>query len=190
MDTKAPHMHAVQETTDKISEQRQLFMEISANVSEQAARAGTQLMQSQAETLHRTMSASNELAARFIEQSADQLLRIFGMWGKKSQEAAQGLPENVQATVPPNPNPTELAQDISREWLDFFRERTAKNLAGFNSLISCRNPQDLAAAQNAIMRDNLISFLQCAQRVTTKSMKIADAAAKSASKAVERSNPS
>ncbi|MFO1100192.1 MAG: phasin family protein [Xanthobacteraceae bacterium] len=181
MSIKTPHMQAGQEITNKIAE---------TDIREQAARAGAQLMQSQAETLQATMNASSELAARLMEQSADQLRRIFSVWGKEAQKPIQSVSQNVQATAPVNPSLNELARDISREWLEFFRERTAKNLAGFNRLIACRNPQDLAAAQSAITRDNLISFLQCAQRVTTKSMQMANAAAKSAANAVERSDPS
>ena len=66
------------------------------------------------------------------------------------------------------------SQSISREWTDFARERIEQNFNRFDSFLRCRTPQDFAALQSELLRDNLESFLQCARRVAEKSVHVAD----------------
>ena len=79
-----------------------------------------------------------------------------------------------------------VTQSISREWVNFIRERMERNFNRFESLLRCRTQQDLAAVQSEYLRDNLESFLQCSRRIAETSMQIADEATKRTAEAVER----
>ena len=70
--------------------------------------------------------------------------------------------------------------------MNFARERMAQNLNRFENLLRCCTPQELAAIQSELLRDNLGSFLQCARRIAEMSMQKADEATKRITQPVER----
>jgi hypothetical protein len=177
---------AVQEATRAGVEQADRIVKISSDVSERAARAGTEILQRNAETVQEALQSSAEIAARLTEKSADQLSRVFGMSGEEAHKAAQKSSENIDAIIHSSSVLAEVSQGISREWVNFARERMEQNLNRVDSLMRCRTPQDFAAVQSEFLRDNLESFLQCARRIADKSMHLADEATKRTAEAVER----
>jgi hypothetical protein len=78
-----------------------------------------------------------------------------------------------------------VTQSISREWVNFTRERMEQNFNLFDSLLRCRTPQDITAVQSDILRDSLESFLQFARRIAEKSMHMADEANKRTAEAAQ-----
>lgn len=176
---------AVQEATREGVEQADRIVKISTNVSERAARAGTEILQRNAETVQEALQSSAEIAARLTEKSADQFSRVFGISGEEAHKAAQKSSDNIDAIIHSSSVLAEVSQSISREWVNFTRERMEQNLNRFDSLMRCRTPQDFAAVQSEFLRDNLESFLQCARRIAEKSMQMADEATKRTAEAVE-----
>lgn len=176
---------AVQEATREGVEQPDRIVKISTDVSERAARAGTEILQRNAETVQEALQSSAEIAARLTEKSADQFSRVFGISGEEAHKAAQKSSDNIDAIIHSSSVLAEVSQSISREWVNFTRERMEQNLNRFDSLMRCRTPQDFAAVQSEFLRDNLESFLQCARRIAEKSIQMADEATKRTAEAVE-----
>jgi hypothetical protein len=176
---------AVQEATREGVEQADRIVKISTDVSERAARAGTEILQRNAETVQEALQSSAEIAARLTEKSADQFSRVFGISGEEAHKAAQKSSDNIDAIIHSSSVLAEVSQSISREWVNYTRERMEQNLNRFDSLMRCRTPQDFAAVQSEFLRDNLESFLQCARRIAEKSMQMADEATKRTAEAVE-----
>ena len=178
---------AVQEAAREGTEQASRIAQVSTDVSERVARAGTELLQRNAETIQEALQSSAEIAARLTERSADQFARVFGISGDEAFKAAQKSSDNLDAIIQSSSVLAGVGQSISREWVNFTRERMEQNFNRFESLLRCRTPQDLAAVQSEFLRDNLESFLQCARRIAEASMQMADEATKRTAESVERS---
>jgi hypothetical protein len=160
--------------------------QISTHVSERAARIGTEILQRNAETVQEALQSSGEIAARLTEYSADQFGRMFGISGEEAHKAVQKSSNNLDAIIQSSSVLAEVTQSITREWLNFTRERMEQNLNRFETLLRCRTPQDVTEVQSEIVRDNLESFLQCARRIAEISMQaVADEATKRTAEAVE-----
>lgn len=134
------------------------IVQISSDVSERAARVGAEILQRNAESVQEALQSSGEIAARL----ADQFGRVFGLSGEEAHKAVQKSSDDLDAIIQSSSVLAEVTQSISREWVNFTRERMEQNLNRFDSLLCCRTPQDLAAVQSEFLRDNLESFLQCA----------------------------
>ncbi|MGZ8309471.1 MAG: hypothetical protein ACXWU0_06630 [Rhodoplanes sp.] len=129
---------AVQEATREGVEQADRIVKISTDVSEPAARAGTEILQRNAETVQEALQSSAEIAARLTEKSADQFSRVFGISGEEAHKAAQKSSDNIDAIIHSSSVLAEVSQSISREWVNFTRERMEQNLNRFDSLMLCR----------------------------------------------------
>jgi hypothetical protein len=176
----------VQEAIRESGEQAGGVVQITTDASERAARAGTQIFQRNVETVQEALQSSAEIAARLTERSADQFGRVFGISLDEAHKAAQKSSDNLDGIIQSSSVLAGMTQRISREWLNFTRERMEQNLNKFEGLVCCRTPQDLAAVQSEFLRDNLESFLQCALRIAETSMQMADEATKRTAEAVER----
>jgi len=178
---------AVQEAAREGTEQASRIAQVSTDASERVARAGTELLQRNAETIQEALQSSAEIAARLTGRSADQFARVFGISDDEAFKAAQKSSDNLEAIIQSSSVLAGVGQSISREWVNFTRERMEQNFNRFESLLRCRTPQDLAAVQSEFLRDNLESFLQCARRIAEASMQMADEATKRTAESVERS---
>ena len=175
----------VQETLREGAEQASRIAQVSTDASERAARVGSEILQRNAETVQDALKSSAEIAARMTERSADQFGRVFGISGDEAHKAAQKSSENLDAIIQSSSVLAGVTQSISREWVNFTRERMEQNFNRFESLLRCRTPQDLAAVQSEFLRDNLESFVQCGRRIAEKSMQMGDEATKRTAEAVE-----
>ena len=82
-------IEAVQDTTREDAEQVSRITQISADTSERAAHAGTEILQRNVETIQDALQSSAEIAARLAERSADQFGRVFGISVDEAHKAAQ-----------------------------------------------------------------------------------------------------
>ena len=130
-------------------------VQISTDASERAARAGTQIFQRNVETIQEALQSSAEIAARLTERSADQFGRVFGISVDEVHEATQKSSDNLDAIIQSSSVLAGVTQSMSREWVCFTRERMEQNFNRFESLLHCRTPQDVAAFQTELLRDNL-----------------------------------
>ena len=143
------------------------------------------MLQTNVGTAQQALQSGAEMAARLAESSVNQFGRALGLSGDGTHTAAQQSSENIDAIVRSGAMIVEVTQSISREWTDFARERIEQNFNRFDSLLRCRSPQDFAALQSEILRDNLESFLQCARRVAEKSVPVADESTRKVAENVE-----
>ena len=156
-----------------------------ADICERAARAGAEMLQKNVETAQQALQSGAEMAARLTESSVNQFGRVLGLSADGTHTAAQQSSENIDAIMRSSAMIVEVTQSISREWTDFARERIEQNFNRFDSLLRCRTPQDFAALQSELLRDNLESFLQCARRVAEKSVHVADKSTRKVAENVE-----
>lgn len=146
-----------------------------ADAGEQTARAGADAMNRNADTFQQVWRSGLDLAQQLTARSADQMARAFGLSGDgAAQRAAEQSSRNVEAIVSSSTMIAQTMQDMSREWLDFSRQRMEQNLKQVNSMLSCRTPQDLIAAQSDLVRANFESFLQSSRKMAEMSMRMAE----------------
>jgi hypothetical protein len=144
-----------------------------AAVSDQAVRAGVELMQRNAETVQRAFQCSARLAARFTELSADQFGRAFGISGESAEEAAQKSSHNVEAIVQSSAVLTEITQRLCEEWAHITRARVDRGFERLDAFLQCRTPHDFTALQSELMRDNMETFLGYARKAGEHSVRLA-----------------
>jgi len=68
-------------------------------------------------------------------------------------------------------------QEISREWLGLVQHGFQKNIEGVQALASCRNVQDVVAAQTELVRDNIQQIVDNSRQIAESSVRVADEAA-------------
>jgi Phasin protein len=144
-----------------------------AAASDQAVRAGVELMQRNAETIQRAFQCGARLAARFTELSADQFGRAFGLSGESAEEAAQKSSHNVEAIVQSGAVLTEITQRMCEEWAHIARARVDRGFERFDAFMQCRTPHDFTALSSELLRDNMETFLGYARKAGEHSVRLA-----------------
>jgi hypothetical protein len=144
-----------------------------AAASDQAVRAGVELMQRNAETLQHALQCGARLAARLSERSTDQIGRSIGVSGEGAEEAAQRSTRNFQAIVQSGAALTEITQRLCEEWVDIARARVDRGFDRFDAFLQCRTPHDFTALSSELMRDNMETFLGYARKAGEQSARIA-----------------
>jgi phasin family protein len=144
--------------------------------SERAARTGTEMMQQNAEVFRRMWQSGFEMASKMGGRSAEDFARVFGLSGDEVRQANEQASRNVDAIVETSTVLTQGFDGISREWFEFARKRIEQNLHRVNELTRCRSPQQFAALQSEILRDNIEDLLHSSRRVAEISAKLAEQA--------------
>ena len=140
------------------------------------ARAGADMISRNTETVQQAWDSGSKITSKVTERSMDQFARAFGITGENAQHAAQQSSRNLETIVQSGTILASGMQNMLREWLDFARKRTEQNFSRFDTLLSCRTPQELLAAQSDMVRDNLEDFVQSTKRVADISVQMADEA--------------
>lgn len=174
----------VQEAED--AEQASHITQTSGDARERTARLGPEIFQRNVDTVQEALQSSAELAARLTQRSADQLGRVIDISLDEAHKAAQNSSDNLDTIIQSTSILTEVTQKLSREWVNFTRERMEKNFNRFESLFHCRTPQEVAALQTEFLRDNLENFLRCARWIAEKYVQVADETTKRTAQAIER----
>ena len=117
----------MQEAAREGAGQASLIAQISTDVSERAARAGKEILQRHADTVQEALQLSAEIATHLTERSADQFGRVCGIFGEEAHKAAQKSSDNLDAIIQSSSVLAEVTQSISREWVNFTRERMEQN---------------------------------------------------------------
>jgi hypothetical protein len=144
-----------------------------AAASDQAVRAGVELMRRNAETLQHALQCGARLAARLSERSTDQLGRTIGISGESAEEAAQRSTRNFEAIVQSGAVLTEITRRLCDEWVDVARARVDRGFDRFEAFLRCRTPQDFTALSSELMCDNMGTLLGYARRAGEQSVRIA-----------------
>jgi len=71
---------------------------------------------------------------------------------------------------------SEAAERLFGEWADIGRARMERGFDRINAFRQCRTPQDFAALQGELLRDNMQTVLGCARKAREHSARLADEA--------------
>ena len=83
---------AMQEAAREGAGQASLIAQISTDVSERAARAGTEILQRHADTVQEALQLSAEIAAHLTERSADQFGRVAAFSARRRTRLRRNRP--------------------------------------------------------------------------------------------------
>ena len=119
-------------------------------------------------------------------RSTDQFSRPFGLSGNETHRAAERAVRNAETILQSTAAVSKGMSEISREYFELVRHQMENNIERMNELWRCRTPQDVAAVQSDIVRENLESFLESSRRMADVSVKLAEDAAKHMAQNTER----
>jgi len=165
---------AARETARRTTEQKTRMAGVAADASEKAVRAGADIMQTHAEAVQKTFQSGATTAAGLTERSAETFGRVMGLSGEEAQKAVQKSVGNLDAILQSGTVLAEVTQRLTGQWVDFARERLERNMDRLERLVHCRTPQEFAALQSEIVRDNLEEFLNYSRRAAEQSMRTAE----------------
>jgi hypothetical protein len=177
---------SAERTTRKIAEETSRAARHMTEVSERAARANAEMLTGQAETIQQMWQSGSELASQLTARSAEQFTRAFGITGDDAQESTQQTSRNLAAIVQSSSVLTHGLRAISTEWFELTRKRIERSLDHIDTLMRCRTPQDLAAAQSDALRDHLEGVIKGTHRMAEISVQTADEASRKVTENVER----
>jgi hypothetical protein len=157
-----------------------------AEVGERAARAGADVFAHNTDALQRAWHSGVSLATQLSEQSFDQFARMFGLASERTKEASQRSSRHVEAIVHSSSVFTGGLEILSRAWIDFAQERVAQQRHQFEQILRARTPQDLAAINAEMWRDNIEGLLHSYRRVAEVSSRLTEEAVKRIAENTER----
>src|SRR5258708_22593452 len=163
-------------TASEFAEGAARMKDAAARASDQAMRLSVEIMERNAEAVQYTLACGAKLVARMTERCAYQFGRAIGLSGEGAERAAQRSSRNLEAIVQSGTVLTELAQRLCEEWTEIARARMDRGFDRIDGLLQCRTPQDFAALQSEMLRDNLETLLGYARKVGEHSALLADEA--------------
>jgi hypothetical protein len=175
-----------EEATQRNSETAGQIGRSALDASERATHSGAEMMQHNAEVIRRMWQSSLDVFSRMGGRPAEDFARLFGMSGEDVRSANEQSSRNVDAIVESSAVLTQGLDGISREWFDFARKRIEHNLQRFNDLARCRSPQQFAAVNSDILRDNIEDLLHSSRRVAEMSAQLAEHAVGKITENLER----
>lgn len=155
-----------------------------------AADAAEKAVRETAETARKETRA---FADRAAAETSEAIKAAEAVTDEAGRTAAAALRVMEQAT--PDPAAVSRAtealaarmRELSNEWVQAFRDQTAKNLEGVARLAECRSPLDLMRVQTELAREGLNDSVILARRLNTASLRTLGAIAQdSASAATSR----
>jgi hypothetical protein len=167
-------------TANEFAEGASRVKDAAARANDDAMRAGLEMFKRNAEIVQHTLECGAKLASRMTERSATQFGRAFGLSGGGGGEAAQTSSRNIEAIVQSGATLTDMTQCMTQrfvdEWADIARARIERGFDRMSALSQCRTPQDFAAFQSEVLRDNIETFLVFARKAGEHSTRLADEA--------------
>ncbi len=148
-----------------------------AEAGEQVARAGADMLKQNVETFQNTWRSGLEAATSVMGRSSEQFGRTLGLSGEEAQkatEATERSARNAQTLLYSGTAAARVMGGMSQEYFQMVRHQVEKNLDHMNKLLTCRTPQDFAAAQSDIVRETVETGLESSRRIADMSLKMAD----------------
>ena len=112
---------------------------------------------------------SDTIAAPSIDlveaPSADTGIGMSELGRKEAEVVRPAPPSKLEAFVQSGRALSETTLRIVRSLMESSYEYQERNLGGLNKLLECRTPQDFAALQCNLLRDNIESFLAYGRRM-------------------------
>ncbi|WFU14151.1 phasin family protein [Bradyrhizobium sp. CB3481] len=177
--------HAGERTAEQASRLGQTAAEQTARVGQVAAEAGaevarasTDLLKQNAETLQNAWRFGLEMATSVMGRSTEQFGRSLGLSGGGVQQATERSARNTQTVLYTGTAAAKVMGGISQEYFQMVRHQVEKNMDHMNDFWACRTPQDFAAIQSDMVRETVETVLESSRRMADMSIKMADDAGK------------
>lgn len=139
-----------------------------AEAGRAAAKANTEILNSQIETAQQAVRTSFEAGLRGLEGLSQNWTRAFGV-ATPGGDLAEQSAQNVQAVAQASSVLAKSAQDASRVWFDLTQRAMRTNLEALGRLASCRSFQEVATLQTNLMRDNLQQAIESSEVIARAS---------------------
>jgi phasin family protein len=152
------------------------------------AQASANLLKQNVETIQNTWRSGLESATSVMERSTEQIGRTLGVSGEGAQqatEAAERSARNAQTLLYTSNVAAKAMSDVSQEYFQMVRHQFETNMELMRELWTCRTPQDFAAVQTDLMRQNVETALETSRRIADLSRKMADEAGKQIKQSME-----
>jgi hypothetical protein len=150
------------------------------------ARASANLLQQNAEALQNVWRFGLDMAQTVMGRSTDQLSQTLGLSGNEAQQATERSARNAEMMFHSTTAVSKLTGDMSREYFELVRHQVQNSIGRISELWRCRTPQDVAALQSDLVRDNMGAFLESSRRMADLSVKLADDTTKQMNQTIER----
>jgi phasin family protein len=148
-----------------------------AEAGEDVARASADMLKQNVETLQNTWRDGLEVATSVMGRSSEQFGRTLGLSGEelqKATEATERSARNAQTLLYSGTAAARVMGGMSQEYFQMVRHQVEKNLDQMTKLLTCRTPQDFAAAQTDMVRETVETALESSRRIADMSLKMAD----------------
>jgi len=155
-----------------------------AAASASTARAATDLMRGQFETVQRAWEVAAEAARNVAARPIDQLSRASGLVGKNGDLGMQQSLRNVETVMESGTAIASAIHNISREFVELTGNRLQQNMNVIDALTKCRSPEEFVRTQSEFVRQQIGDYVQSTRRIAEISLDMADQAADKASRSV------
>ena len=100
-------------------------------------------------------------------------------------KATERSARNAQTLLYTSSAAAKVMGDVSQEYFQMVRHQLETNMELMRELWTCRTPQDFAAVQTDLMRENVETALESSRRIADMSRKMADEAGKQIKQSME-----
>jgi hypothetical protein len=159
-------------------------MSAAANGSTFTARAATDLLRGQFETVQRAWEVATEAARNLAARPIDQLSRASGFVGKNGDVGMQQSLRNAESVMASGTVIASAIHNISRELVELTNNRLHQNMNVIDAFAKCRSPEELVRTQSEFVRQQIGDYVQSTRRIAEISLGMADQAAETAETAV------
>jgi hypothetical protein len=155
-----------------------------ADASESTARAATDLMRGQFETVQRAWEVAAEAAKSVAARPIDQLSRASGLVGRNGNLGMQQSLRNAETVMESGTAIASAIHNISREVVELTSNRLQQNMNVIDALAKCRSPEEFVRTQSDFVRQQIGDYVQSARRIAEISLHMADETADKAGRSV------
>lgn len=145
-----------------------------ADASESTARAATDLMRGQFETVQRAWEVAAEAAKSVAARPIDQLSRASGLVGRNGNLGMQQSLRNAETVMESGTVIASAMHNISREVVELTSNRLQQNMNVIDALAKCRSPEEFVRTQSDFVRQQIGDYVQSARRIAEISLHMAD----------------
>jgi len=157
-----------------------------ADASESTARAATDLMRGQFETVQRAWEVAAEAARNVAARPIDQLSRASGLVGKNGNVGMQQSLTNVETVMESGTVIASAIHNITQEVLELTSNRLQQNMNIMDALAKCRSPEEFVRTQSEFVRAQIGDYVQSTRRIAEISLDMADEAADNVDRSVRQ----
>jgi phasin family protein len=165
-----------EEATRKTAEHVTQAARTMADTGERTARAGAEAVRHQSEAVRDAWQSGTSIATQITDRSIHWMSRALGLCGNGAQDTIQQSSRNLNVILETSTALAAGMQSVSREWMSFAQKRAEQNLDKLDTLLQCRTPHELIAAQTDIVRDNLEDLLESSRRISEMATRMAEEA--------------